>query len=92
MSKSAPSVGSVWNTGVRLVNIILLAYNLCSTQDFYGSCHGEESITLGKENIPALFCANRWRTFGHRVPPIVTERNLQISLLLEAGVGSPGAT
>ena len=34
--------------------------------------------------------ANRWRTFGHRAPPIVTERNLQTFLLLGGQGGPPG--
>ena len=35
--------------------------------------------------------ANRWRTVGNRAT-ILSERNLQISLFLEAGVGPPGVT
>ena len=46
-------------------------------------------ILLAQPRVP--HGANRWRTFGHRAPPIVTETNLQISQLLGAGVGPPGA-
>ena len=59
------------------------------------SIAGEENVIrrqkkwCGASLRGSSFLTTRWSTFGHRAPPIVTERNLQISLLLGAGVAPP---
>ena len=45
----------------------------------------------GHKLLTKFFSANRWRTFGHSAPLIVTEKTLQIFVLLGASVGPPGA-